>query len=188
MPTITKKAAWAIKWIGANVPYGLRLAAFSIVEGVFFSGSFCAIQWLNHRGKMPSLCQSNEFISRDENQHTELAAMLYGHIQNRVPRDIIEMMFREAVEIEKDFVCNALPVSLIEMNQALMCAHIEYTADYLLVQLGYPKIWNTPEPFDFMRLMTMSGKTNFFERGVTEYRKFGVGAEKVEDPFAPIDI
>jgi ribonucleotide reductase beta subunit family protein with ferritin-like domain len=177
IPCVGKKAEWAIKWIGDDSTFAERLVAFACVEGIFFSGSFCALYWLRERGLMPGLTYSNELIARDEGMHTDFAALLYTYIVNRLPRERIIALFEEAVAIEKEFVTDALPVSLIGMNASLMSDYIEFVADRLLLQLGYDKHWNAKNPFLFMENISLPGKTNFFEKRVSEYRKPGVGME-----------
>lgn len=174
---IKNKAAWAVKWIqnNDNVSFGQRLIAFSIVEGIFFSGSFCAIFWFKKKGLMDGLCISNEFIARDEGMHTDGACLLYSYIKNRVPEKIVHEMFIEAVNIEVEFICESLPCSLIGMNSSLMTTYIKYIADRLLVQLNYSKIWNINEcPFDFMESISLEGKTNFFEKVPTQYQNANI--------------
>lgn len=172
--SIKIKAEWAFKWIESDAPFAQRLVAFAIVEGVFFSGSFCAIFWLKKRNLMPGLCDSNEFISRDEAEHTNFACLLYEMIINKIDKNIIHDMFKEAVLIEKKFIIESLPCSLIGMNSKLMSEYIEYVADRLLVKLGYDKIWGTLNPFDFMESISMEGKTNFFEHRPTQYQKANI--------------
>jgi len=168
---IREKAEWAIKWIEAkSVPFAQRLIAFAIVEGVFFSGSFCAIFWLKKRNLMPGLCDSNELIARDEGMHTNFACLLYSYIKNKIDESVIHSMFKEAVEIERKFICDSLPCSLIGMNHSLMYEYIQYVADRLLVQLGCSKIWKVSCPFDFMESLSLEGKTNFFESRPTQYQ------------------
>ncbi|KAL6058324.1 Ribonucleoside-diphosphate reductase small chain A [Balamuthia mandrillaris] len=174
VPTVRKKAEWAIKWIENPDGFAHRLVAFAAVEGIFFSGSFCAIFWLKKRGLMPGLCFSNEQISRDEGMHCDFACLLYNMIQNRPSNDVPTKIIAEAVEIEKEFVSESLPVRLIGMNAELMCQYIEFVADRLLVALGCEKIYNATNPFDWMELISLEGKTNFFERRVGEYAKAGV--------------
>ena len=171
---IKLKADWAFKWISSDAPFAQRLIAFAIVEGIFFSGSFCAIFWLKKRNLMPGLCDSNELISRDEGEHTNFACLLYKMIINKIDKDVVKKMFEDAVRIEKEFICESLPCSLIGMNSNLMSNYIEYVADRLLVKLGYDKIWGTTNPFDFMESMSMEGKTNFFEHRPTQYQKASV--------------
>ena len=167
---IKKKADWALKWIGDKESnFATRLVGFACVEGIFFSGAFCAIYWLKKRGLMPGLTFSNELISRDEALHTEFAILLYSKLENQLDKNIIEDIIKEAVSIEKEFICDALPCNLIGMNNRLMSQYIEFVADRLAVQLGNPKIYNSSNPFDFMELISIEGKTNFFEKRVGEY-------------------
>jgi ribonucleoside-diphosphate reductase beta chain len=181
MPVVKKKADWALKWVGDNdSSFARRLVAFAIVEGIFFSGSFCAIYWLKKRGLMPGLTFSNELISRDEGQHTDFAVLLYSMINNKLTFNELEDMIREAVEIEKEFIIDILPCKLIGMNSVLMSQYIEFVADRLVNQLGYPKIWGTSNPFDFMELISLRPKSNFFEVRVGEYKKSGIGEEKTD--------
>lgn len=185
-PCVTIKAEWAIRWIGSDSTFAERLVGFACVEGIFFSGSFCAIYWLKKRGKMPGLTFSNELISRDEGLHTQFACMLYkNHIVNKLSQAKIEEIIRDAVRIEKEFICDALPVSLIGMNAKLMGQYIEFVADYLLNDLGHEKIYNVSNPFEFMNLISLRGKTNFFEKRVGEYQKAGVmsSLEGAEESF-----
>jgi ribonucleoside-diphosphate reductase beta chain len=174
---VRKKSEWAIKWMqDKNSSFATRLVAFAVVEGIFFSGSFCAIFWLKKRGLMPGLTFSNELISRDEGLHTDFAVLLYTkYIENKLDKRVIHDLIIEAVNIEKEFITDSLPCNLIGMNCELMSQYIEFVADRLLVQLGYEKKWNTQNPFDFMELISMTGKTNFFERRVSEYKKANVG-------------
>jgi len=169
-PCIKKKADWAIKWINdKRSSFATRLIAFACVEGIFFSGAFCSIYWLKKRGKMPGLTFSNELISRDEALHTEFAVLLYSKLVKKLPKKKVVEMIQEAVEIEKEFICEALPCRLISMNSKLMSQYIEFVADRLLVQLGYDKVYNATCPFDFMEQISVEGKTNFFEKRVGEY-------------------
>ncbi len=169
-PCIKKKADWAIKWIqDKRSSFSTRLVAFAAVEGIFFSGSFCSIYWLKKRGLMPGLTFSNELIARDEGMHTDLAVLLFKKLNKKPKRKRIEELIKEAVEIEKEFICSALPCRLIGMNSKLMSQYIEFVADRIMVQLGYSKIWDTPNPFDFMEMISLSGKTNFFEKRVGDY-------------------
>jgi len=178
IPCIQIKAEWALKWIGSDTSFGERLVAFACVEGIFFSGSFCAIYWLKKRGKMPGLTFSNELISRDEGLHTDFACLLYTqHLNNKLPVEQVTGLIRQAVEIEKAFICDALPVSLIGMNANLMAQYIEFVADRLLVTLGCPKFFKVTNPFPFMDLISLRGKTNFFEKRVGEYQKANVMAK-----------
>lgn len=175
IPAIKKKAEWALKWI-SNGTFQERLIAFVAVEGIFFSGSFCSIFWLKKRGLMPGLTFSNELISRDEGTHCNFACLLYNkHINNKLTEKTIKDIICEAVEIEKEFITEALPVSLIGMNSKLMKQYIEYVADFWLLRLGYSKIYNVENPFDFMDMISLEGQTNFFEKRVSEYTKSGVG-------------
>jgi ribonucleoside-diphosphate reductase beta chain len=175
IPCIRDKAEWALKWIESAEDYATRLVGFACVEGIFFSGSFCAIYWVKKRGLLPGLTFSNELISRDEALHTEFAVTLYHKLQNKLTEDQIQQIIRDAVEIETEFICSALPCSLIGMNSRDMKAYIGFVADRLSVQLGCRKIYNSQNPFDFMELISLEGKTNFFEKKVSEYSKPGVG-------------
>ncbi len=171
---VQKKADWALRWIDKG-SFAERLIAFAAVEGIFFSGSFCSIFWLKKRGLMPGLAFANELISRDEGLHCDFACLLYTqHLQEQLPKETVTQIIRDAVEIEKEFVTDALPVGLIGMNSKLMCDYIEFVADRLLVALGCSKIYNNINPFDFMELISLQGKTNFFEKRVGEYQKSGV--------------
>jgi ribonucleoside-diphosphate reductase beta chain len=183
IPCIAKKAEWARKWIDSTDSYATRLVAFACVEGIFFSGSFCAIYWVKKRGMMPGLTFSNELISRDEGLHTEFAVTLYHKLQNKLDSKQIEAIVREAVEIEKEFITEALPCSLIGMNARDMSQYIEFVADRLAVQLGLKKIYKSTNPFDFMELISLEGKTNFFEKKVSEYSKPGVGMDSKDMVF-----
>ena len=172
IPCIAKKASWAYKWIQNNeVNFATRLIAFAIVEGIFFSGSFCAIYWLKKRGLMPGLTFSNELISKDEGMHCHFACLLYSYIKNKLKKEIVYEIFKEAVEIEKEFITESIPCNMIGMNSIMMKQYIEFVSDRLLVQLGYSKIWNTENPFDFMELISLRPKSNFFELRVGEYAK-----------------
>lgn len=173
-PCIKRKADWAYKWIESRDSYAQRLIAFAIVEGVFFSGSFCAIFWLKKKNIMPGLCDSNEFIARDEGMHTAFACLLYSMFNERIDENIVHSMFKEAYEIERDFICDSLPCSLLGMNSELMSQYIRFVSDLLLVSLNYNKIWNETNPFDFMESISMEGKTNFFESRPTQYQKASV--------------
>ncbi|GAA6006598.1 hypothetical protein JCM11491_003111 [Sporobolomyces phaffii] len=175
IPCIARKANWALKWISDPAAvFGERLVAFAAVEGIFFSGSFASIFWLKKRGLMPGLTFSNELISRDEGLHTDFACLLFSHLERRPHPDVIATIISEAVEIEKEFLTDALPVGLIGMNSGLMRQYIEFVADRLLVALGNPKLYHTSNPFNFMEMISMEGKTNFFEKRVSEYQKAGV--------------
>ena len=175
---VKKKADWALKWIESD-NFVERLISFAAVEGIFFSGSFCSIFWLKKRGLMPGLSFSNELISRDEGLHCDFACLLYtDHINNQLPQERIYEIILDAVEIEKEFVTVALPVSLIGMNAEMMCQYIDFVADRLLVSLGCEKHYNATNPFDFMEMISLQGKTNFFEKRVAEYQKSGVMSDK----------
>ena len=187
IPAIGNKAQWALRWISNDkASFAVRLIAFAVVEGVFFSGSFCAIYWLKKRGLMPGLTFSNELISRDEGMHTDFAILLYSKINNKVPKDIVYEIFKEAVIIEKKFINDSISCNMIGMNQVLMAEYIEFVADRLLVQLGYERLYNTQNPFDFMELISMRSKTNFFEKRVSEYKRAHIGDSKNEE-FAMAD-
>ncbi|MGB4959977.1 MAG: ribonucleotide-diphosphate reductase subunit beta [Saprospiraceae bacterium] len=180
---VKKKADWALRWIG-NGSFAERLIAFAAVEGIFFSGSFCSIFWLKKRGLMPGLTFSNELISRDEGMHCDFACLLYNsHIINKMPKDTLQAIIIDAVEIEKEFVTDAIPVNLIGMNAELMCQYIEYVADRLLQSLGNDKVYNVENPFPWMDMISLQGKTNFFEKRVGDYQKAGVMAEKEDQVF-----
>jgi len=171
IPAVSKKANWALKWISNNKPFKYRLIAFAVVEGIFFSGSFCAIFWLKQRGIMTkALGKSNELIARDEGLHCDFAILLYNdYIDDKLTQEEIEEIFTEAVEIEEEFICESLPCRLIGMNSTLMKQYIKFVADRLITQLNYEKIYNCKNPFSFMDLTSLDGKTNFFEERVTEY-------------------
>ena len=187
IPCVTKKAKWALRWITKG-SFAERLIAFAAVEGIFFSGSFCSIFWLKKRGLMPGLTFSNELISRDEGLHCDFACLLYvNHLQNKLSEETIREIIVDAVAIEKEFVTDALPVKLIGMNAELMCQYIEFVADRLLVALGCNKVWNATNPFDFMELISLQGKTNFFERRVGEYQKTGVAQTNSEQNTFSLD-
>jgi ribonucleoside-diphosphate reductase beta chain len=179
VPCVKKKADWALRWI-ENGTFAERLVAFAAVEGIFFSGSFCSIFWLKKRGLMPGLATSNEFISRDEGLHCDFACLLYGMLKNQLSLSDVNEMIVDAVKIEQEFVTEALPVDLIGMNARLMAQYIEFVADRLLVSLGCPKHFNSENPFDFMEAISLEGKTNFFEKRVSEYTKAGVGKTQEE--------
>jgi len=173
-PPVRKKADWALRWID-NGNYAERLVAFAAVEGIFFSGSFCSIFWLKKRGLMPGLTFSNELISRDEGLHMEFACLLYNnHLVNKLDKEVVQEMIMDAVDIEREFITESLPVRLIGMNAELMTQYIEFVADRLLVELGNEKVYNVSNPFDFMDMINLQGKTNFFEKRVGEYQKAGV--------------
>lgn len=174
IPCVRKKASWAMRWTSSDATFAERLVAFATVEGVFFSGSFAAIFWLKRRGIMPGLTFSNELISRDEGLHCDFACALFRHIDNKPTEQCVHEIVKDAVSIETEFLTEALPVDLIGMNNALMKQYIECVADRLLVELGYSKIYNQENPFEFMDYISLSGKTNFFEKRVGEYQKCGV--------------
>jgi len=173
VPAVQKKAQWALKWIN-NGTFAQRLVAFAAVEGIFFSGSFCSIFWLKKRGLMPGLTFSNELISRDEGMHCEFACLLYSMLNEKLSKEEATKIITDAVEIEKEFVTDALPVNLIGMNAKLMSQYIEFVADRWLVELGYDRVYNATNPFDFMEMISLQGKTNFFEKRVGDYQKNGV--------------
>ena len=180
-PCIKKKSDWAQKWIHDNrSSFATRLVAFACVEGIFFSGAFCSIYWLKKRGLMPGLTFSNELISRDEALHCEFAILLYSKLLKKIDKARIHELIKEAVDIETEFICEALPCRLIGLNSELMSQYIRFVADRLCVQLGYKKIYNVSNPFDFMELISLEGKTNFFERKVGEY---ALANKKSEDAF-----
>jgi ribonucleoside-diphosphate reductase beta chain len=179
VPAVKKKAEWALRWI-ENGSFAERLVAFAAVEGIFFSGSFCSIFWMKKRGLMPGLTFSNELISRDEGLHCEFACLLYSMLKGKLSEKEVHGIISDAVAIEKEFVTEALPVDLIGMNAKLMQQYIEFVADRWLSELGYTKIYNASNPFDFMELISLQGKTNFFEKRVGEYQKSGV----MNDPAA----
>jgi len=174
MPAVKDKAEWALQWMNHDTSFAERIVAFTAVEGVLFSGSFCAIYWLKKRGLMPGLTFSNELISRDEGLHAEFGCILYGMLQHKLPDDIVHEIIRGAVDTEKKFICEALSCDLIGMNSELMTRYIEFVADRLLTALDHPKLYNATNPFDWMELISLQGKTNFFEKRVGEYQKAGV--------------
>ncbi|MEL6970120.1 MAG: ribonucleotide-diphosphate reductase subunit beta [Bacteroidota bacterium] len=181
---VKKKASWALRWI-ENGSFAERLIAFAAVEGIFFSGSFCSIFWLKKRGLMPGLSFSNELISRDEGMHCDFACLLYNdHIIHKMPKETVTGIITDAVEIEKEFVTDALPVNLIGMNADLMCQYIEFVADRLLVALRHDKVYNVENPFPWMDLISLEGKTNFFEKRVGDYQKSGVMADRDSQVFS----
>ena len=186
-PCIKKKADWAIKWINdKRSSFATRLVAFAAVEGIFFSGSFCSIYWLKKRGLMPGLTFSNELISRDEGMHTDFAVLLFSKLQKKPKKAKIVELIKEAVQIEQEFITEALPCKLIGMNAKLMKQYIEFVADRLIVQLGYPKIYNSSNPFDFMEMISLEGKTNFFEKRVGDYSLSN--NDKSEDCFGADEV
>ena len=177
---IENKAKWAMKWFSRERSFGERLLAFACVEGIFFSGSFCAIFWLKKRGLLPGLCFSNELISRDEGLHLEFAIELFKMLKHKLSKVVVEEIVRDAVSIEKEFITDALPCSLIGMNSDKMSEYIEYVADRLLKQSGHDKIWGTKNPFDFMENISLDGKTNFFEKRVGDYGKLDEDSTSIE--------
>ena len=180
-PAIKKKADWALKWI-ESPSFAERLIAFAAVEGIFFSGSFCSIFWLKKRGLMPGLTFSNELISRDEGMHCDFAVHLHEHhLVNKVPKERIKEIIVDALNIEREFITESLPVSLIGMNAKLMSQYLEFVTDGLLADLGCDKVYNTANPFDFMDMISLQGKTNFFEKRVSEYQKAGVLNKEEEE-------
>jgi ribonucleoside-diphosphate reductase beta chain len=184
VPCVKQKADWALRWIG-NGSFQERLIAFAAVEGIFFSGSFCSIFWLKKRGLMPGLSFSNELISRDEGMHCDFACLLYNnHVRNKLPDGTIQQIITDAVAIEKEFVSSALPVALIGMNSDLMCQYIEFVADRLLEALHQPKVYGVENPFPWMDMISIQGKTNFFEKRVSEYQKAGVMTSKEKQVFS----
>jgi len=183
VPVIGKKAQWALKWINKTNSFAERIVAFSAVEGIFFSGSFCAIFWLKKRSLMPGLTFSNELISRDEGLHCDFACLVYKHLTNKLSQDLIYKIIIDAVEMEKEFIMEALPCELIGMNKNLMGEYIEFVADRLIFALGYQKYYNTPNPFEWMDMISLQGKTNFFEKRVAEYQRAGVMSKPEENKF-----
>jgi ribonucleotide reductase beta subunit family protein with ferritin-like domain len=184
IPAVKKKADWALSWIDNNdADFATRLLGFAAVEGIFFSGAFCAIFWLKQRGVMPGLTLSNEFIARDEGLHTDFACLLYSKIVNRLSKQQAHKIIREAVKIEKHFITKALPCELIGMNAKLMAQYIEFVADRLLLQLGYPKAYHATNPFSFMERISLENKDNFFEKRVSTYAKAAVGKNKEDMSF-----
>ncbi len=183
MEPVKEKAEWALRWI-ENGSFAERLIAFAAVEGIFFSGSFCSIFWLKNRGLMPGLTFSNELISRDEGMHCDFACLLYNkHLNNKLDKSVVQDIITNAVDIEKSFVSDALPVRLIGMNSDQMCQYIEFVADRLLVALGNDKVYNVTNPFPFMETISIQGKTNFFEKRVADYQKSGITAKKDDQVF-----
>lgn len=185
IPCIAKKAKWALKWMDSEKnSFAARCVAFAAVEGIFFSGSFCAIFWLKKRGLMPGLSFSNELISRDEGLHCDFACLLFSMLKEKLDNKIVLEIISDAVKIEKEFICEALPVSLIGINKNLMSIYIEFCADRLLDALGFEKYYNVKNPFDWMEMISLQGKTNFFEKRVGEYSKAGVGVSTDDQVFS----
>jgi len=183
VPAVKRKAEWALKWMGSDAPFAQRLVAFACVEGVFFSGSFCAIFWLKKRGLMPGLSFSNELISRDEGLHQEFAITLYKHLQEKIDQRVIHDIVREALAIEHEFIIDALPCKLIGMDSIQMNQYIQFVADRLLTQLGCDKLWDVDNPFDWMENISLEGKTNFFEKRVGDYSKCVIGEVRFDEEF-----
>merc|ERR1712153_217640 len=184
MPAVNEKAQWAIQWMQKDNSFAERVLAFAAVEGILFSGSFCAIYWLKKRGLMPGLTFSNELISRDEGLHTDFACLMYSHLANKLPEERVKLIVCEAVEIEIEFLTESLPVNLIGINCDMMCDYIEFVADHLLMSLGVPKLYEATNPFDWMEMISLEGKTNFFEKRVGEYQKAGVMNSAEENVFS----
>lgn len=183
IPCVEKKAKWALKWIESKASFAVRLIAFACVEGIFFSGSFCAIFWLKERGVMPGLCMSNEFISRDESLHTDFAVLLLGLLSEKVPQEVVHQLVKEAVDIEADFITKSIPCKLLGMNSDMMTQYIHYVADRLLVQMGYTKMYSANNPFHFMERICLDGKVNFFEQRESSYAKASIGTQSVKTNF-----
>jgi len=190
MPAVREKANWAIQWMNNENSFAERVIAFAAVEGVLFSGSFCAVYWLKKRGLMPGLTFSNELISRDEGLHAEFACLIYSMLQNKLPEDVVHDIIRGAVIVERKFICEALSCDLIGMNSELMTRYIEFCADRLLTALGHSKLYGATNPFDWMELISLQGKTNFFEKRVGEYQKAGVmtSANSEEEKGFSLDV
>lgn len=184
LPCVKKKADWAMNWIASkNANFGERIIAFAAVEGIFFSGSFASIFWLKKRGLMPGLTFSNELISRDEGLHCDFACLMFKHLLQKPPKERVIEIISEAVRIEQEFLTDALPVNMLGMNCKLMSEYIEFVADRLLNELGVGRVYNTKNPFSFMELISLEGKTNFFEKKVGEYQKAGVMANRMDNVF-----
>jgi len=181
-PAVKAKSDWALSWLGSKASFAERLVAFTVVEGIFFSGSFCAIFWLKKRGLMPGLCFSNELISRDEGLHCEFAALLYSKIENKLSQELINEIMSKGVEAEIEFVTRSLPVDLIGMNAKMMVQYIKFVADRTLVMLGYQKIYHEDNPFSWMEMISLEGKTNFFEKRVAEYSTSASTRVRKESP------
>ncbi|MCC7245896.1 MAG: ribonucleotide-diphosphate reductase subunit beta [Saprospiraceae bacterium] len=184
LPCVSKKGEWALRWIEQSPTFAHRLIAFAAVEGIFFSGSFCSIFWLKKRGLMPGLTFSNELISRDEGLHCDFACLLYSMMQGQLEEKEVQAIITEAVSFEKEFVTDALPVSLIGMNADMMSQYIEFVADRLLISLGCAKVYNAVNPFPWMDMISIQGKTNFFEKRVGDYQKAGVKASREDQAFS----
>ena len=185
IPCVERKANWALRWCNSAVSsFAERLVAFACVEGIFFSGSFCSVFWLKKRGLMPGLSFSNELISRDEGLHCDFACLLYSKLVNKLPQSRVHEIVGDAVSIESEFVCDSLPVELIGMNSKLMVQYIKFCADRLILALGYEKLYSVTNPFDWMDMISLQGKTNFFEKRVSEYAKSGVGVDAKQQVIA----
>lgn len=184
MPAVRRKATWAMKWMDPSRRFAERLVAFACVEGIMFSGSFCSVFWLKQRGLMPGLGLSNQFISRDEGLHQQFAEMLYGHLRRKPSPDVVEAIVCEAVEDEKEFITDAIPCRLLGMNSDLMSQYIEFVADRLLMGMGYPPKYRAANPFPWMELISLTSKSNFFEKFESEYQKAGVMASARDQVFA----
>jgi ribonucleotide reductase beta subunit family protein with ferritin-like domain len=184
VPCVRRKAEWALQWVGSDSTFAHRLVAFAVVEGVFFSASFCAIFWLRKRGLMPGLTFSNELIARDEGMHTDFACLLYSKLEAKLPVEVVHAIVGQAVDCEVEFVRDALPVRLIGMNADMMITYIKFVADRLLLQLGVPRRYEATNPFEWMQLQSLQGRTNFFEKRVGEYQKAGV---KERSAFSTLD-
>jgi len=187
IPAVKQKAEWAFKWMNNEQSFQKRILAFACIEGIFFSGSFCAIFWLKKRGLLPGLSFSNELISRDEGLHTDFAVLMYSYIVNRLPQEVVHAIVSEAVDGEKEFIISSLPCKLIGMNSELMSQYIEFVADRLVLELGYSKIYNSTNPFDFMENISLDGKTNFFEKRVGEYSKTHTDVSNESDNVFSLD-
>jgi len=185
IPAVAVKANWALQWMKRERSFHERIVAFAAVEGILFSGSFCAIYWLKKRGKMPGLGFSNDLIARDEGLHTEFACLIYTTLKHKLTDDLVHEIVAGAVEVEQKFICDALPCKLIGMNADQMTQYIQFVADRLLTSLGHPMLYNASNPFDWMELISLQGKTNFFDRRVSEYQKKGVMASLKQE--APVD-
>merc|ERR1719240_2235772 len=181
IPAVATKATWAVNWMNKDRSFYERLVGFACVEGILFSGSFCAIYWLKKRGLMPGLTFSNELISRDEGLHAEFACLIYKLMKHKLSDETVHEIMRGAVEVEREFICDALPCGLIGMNADQMTQYIQFVADRLLTALGHPMLYNVSNPFDWMELISLQGKTNFFEKRVGEYQKKGVMASLDQD-------
>jgi len=188
MPAVEAKARWAVQWMNDENSFAERIVAFACVEGILFSGSFCAIYWLKKRGLMPGLTFSNELISRDEGLHADFACLVYGKLLNKLPDNVVHNLVAGAVNVERRFICEALSCDLIGMNSELMTKYIEFVADRLLVCLGHPKLFSATNPFDWMELISLQGKTNFFEKRVGDYQKANVMSSGDDSKMFSLDV